>query len=150
MPKPAEDQPLNGSNNWAVHGSRTLNGFPLLANDPHLALTLPSVWYEMEIHTPDLHVHGVSIPGLPFIIIGFNDKIAWGNTNSGQDVQDWYHITWQDDSRTHYMLDGKTEPVIYRNEIIQVRGEHPVHDTVRYTLFGPVSTQPGYENLAVK
>src|SRR5690606_32830112 len=80
--RPEKDVPLNGSNNWAVHGSRTTNGFPLLANDPHLNLTLPSIWYELEIHTPDMHVHGVSIPGIPYIIIGFNEDIAWGTTNS--------------------------------------------------------------------
>lgn len=149
-PKGNEDVPLNGSNNWAVHGSRTTNGFPLLANDPHLNLTLPSIWYEMEIHTPQMHVHGVSIPGIPFIIIGFNEDIAWGSTNSGQDVRDWYHITWQDKNKTKYLLDGKEEDVVLRHESIEVRGQYPVNDTVRYTHFGPVSTQPGYEDMAVK
>ena len=79
---------LNGSNNWAVAGSKTAHGFPILANDPHLGLTLPNIWYEMEIHTPEMSVHGVSLPGLPFIVIGFNENIAWGSTNSGQDVLD--------------------------------------------------------------
>jgi penicillin amidase len=109
---------LNGSNNWAVAGSKTANGFPILANDPHLGLTLPNIWYEMEIHTPDMSVHGVSIPGLPFIVIGFNEQIAWGSTNSGQDVLDWYQITWQDSSRSRYKLNEKFVDATFRAEEI--------------------------------
>ena len=106
---------INGSNNWAISGNKTASGFPLLANDPHLGLTLPNIWYEMEIHTPEMSVHGVSIPGLPYIVIAFNENIAWGTTNSGQDVLDWYRIKWQDSSRQTYVLDGQTQKSNIKN-----------------------------------
>ena len=70
-----------------------------MCNDPHLSLTLPSVWFEVHIQTPDVNVYGVTIPGSPGVIIGFNDHIAWGMTNVGQDVADWYKIKWADDAK---------------------------------------------------
>lgn len=141
---------LNGSNNWAVAGRKTANGFPILANDPHLALSLPNIWYEMEIHTPDMDVHGVSLPGLPFIIIGFNEHIAWGSTNSGQDVLDWYQVTWQDSSRQMYKLDGKFTRATLRPEEIKIRGALPLIDTIRYTHWGPVTHTDHHKDMAMK
>jgi penicillin G amidase len=141
---------INGSNNWAVSGSKTASGFPLLANDPHLSLTLPNIWYEMEIHTPEMSVHGVSIPGLPYIVIGFNENIAWGTTNSGQDVLDWYKIKWQDSSRQTYLLDGKTQEAMLRPETINVRGQKSIIDTVRYTYWGPVINTGDQRDMAMK
>lgn len=141
---------INGSNNWAVAGSKTKNGHPILANDPHLGLTLPSIWYEMEIHTPEMHVHGASIPGLPFIIIGFNESIAWGTTNSGQDVLDWYSVTWSDSSKTKYLLDGEYHNAIMHPEEIRVRGRASVIDTIRYTHWGPVMNEGKHTGLAMK
>lgn len=70
--------PNNGSNNWVVAGSKTQSGAPILCNDPHLELSLPSIWYEMQLHGPSSNTYGVSLPGSPFVIIGFNDSIAWG------------------------------------------------------------------------
>ncbi|HEX5112037.1 MAG TPA: penicillin acylase family protein [Saprospiraceae bacterium] len=145
-----EKAALNGSNNWAVSGAKTKNGFPILANDPHLNLTLPNIWYEMEFHTPDMHVHGVSLPGLPFIILGFNDAIAWGSTNSGQDVLDWFSITWQDSTRHKYFLDGQLVEATLRPEQIDVRGAHPIIDTIRYTKWGPVSNLDEHKDMAMK
>lgn len=140
----------NGSNNWAIAAQKTLHGFPIVANDPHLSLALPNIWYEMEMHTPEMHVHGVSLPGLPFIILGFNDSIAWGSTNSGQDVLDWYTITWQDSSRMSYLLDGKYVEATLRPETIAIRGEKPVTDTIRYTRWGPVSHLREHRDMAMK
>ncbi len=151
--KQAEDnrnKDLNGSNNWAVAGKKTANGFPILANDPHLGLTLPNIWYEMEIHTPEMSVHGVSIPGLPFIVIGFNEKIAWGSTNSGQDVLDWYQITWQDSNRLRYKLDEKFVDATLRTEEIKVRGSKSIIDTIRYTHWGPVTHTDEHKDMAMK
>lgn len=145
-----KNEDINGSNNWAVSPSRTANGFALLANDPHLGLTLPNIWYEMEIHTPDMSVHGVSIPGLPFIIVGFNESIAWGTTNSGQDVLDWYTITWQDSSRLAYKLDGKFVNATLRPEEIKIRGRQTILDTVRYTHWGPVISIGDKKDMAMK
>ncbi len=143
-------KPLNGSNNWAVAGEKTANGYPILANDPHLKLTLPNIWYEMEIHTPDMAVHGVSIPGIPFILLGFNEHIAWGFTNSGQDVLDWYKINWEDSTRQRYLYDGTYVKAMLRAEKIDIRGDKAMVDTIRYTKFGPVSNLNEYRDLAMK
>lgn len=152
-PHPSADnrnKDLNGSNNWAVAASKTKNGFPILANDPHLNLTLPNIWYEMEIHTPEMNVHGASLPGLPFIVIGFNDHVAWGSTNSGQDVLDWYRITWEDSTRQRYKLDGKMTEATLRPEVIAIRGANAITDTIRYTYWGPVSHSPEHRDMAMK
>ncbi len=141
---------LNGSNNWAVSGGKTKNGAPILANDPHLGLTLPNIWYEVEIHTPEMSVHGVSLPGLPLVVIGFNEDIAWGSTNSGQDVLDWYQITWQDSSRRQYLLGDQYTSSSLRPEVIQIRGQPSVIDTIRYTHWGPVSKSGPHKDMAMK
>ncbi|MFX6226386.1 penicillin acylase family protein, partial [Acinetobacter baumannii] len=73
----------NGSNNWAVAGTKTKSGKPILCNDPHLGLNLPSLWFEVQISTPTHNTYGASFPGSPAVIIGFNDSIAWGVTNAG-------------------------------------------------------------------
>lgn len=132
-------QPGIGSNNWALGPSRTANGSTILCNDPHLNLTLPSIWLEMQITTPEHAAYGVAFTGIPGIAIGFNEDIAWGFTNAGHDVLDWYSIRWTGPDRMAYLLDGKEMPVNLREEVIQVRGrKEPVRDTVRYTVWGPV------------
>ena len=79
-----------GSNNWVVAGSHTTTGKPLLANDPHLALSAPAIWYYAHLKTPNTDVMGASLPGLPFVVLGRNAHVAWGFTNTGPDVQDLY------------------------------------------------------------
>ena len=132
------DQDMDGSNNWAVAGSRTRSGHPLLANDPHLSLSLPSIWFQVQIHLPEQNSYGVSLPGVPGIIIGFNENIAWGMTNVGQDVSDWYKLTWADSARTAYLLDGQPRSVEWRMEEIGIKGKPVLRDSVRYTVWGPV------------
>ena len=127
-----------GSNNWAVSGSRTASGFPLLANDPHLNLTLPAIWYQTQLNGPGINVYGVSIPGAPGIIIGFNQKIAWGVTNSGTDVLDWYQIKFKDNQRKYYWHNNQWKALKIRIEPIRIRGKKAVLDTVLYTHHGPV------------
>ncbi len=127
-----------GSNNWAVSGSKTKSGHPILSSDPHLRLTLPSIWFENHIQTKDINAYGVSVPGIPGILIGWNDSIAWGETNVGQDVADWYKLKWTDASMQSYELDGKIVNVDYRYERIKVKGKPDVTDTVKYTVWGPV------------
>ncbi len=146
----ARKVPLNGSNNWAVSGSKTANGVPILANDPHLKLTLPNIWYELEMHTPEMSVHGVSVPGIPSMLLGFNEYLAWGSTNSGQDVLDWYEIKWENTARQNYLLDGQYVQAEMRTETIEIRGAHPITDTIRYTVFGPVAHLDEYRDLAMK
>src|SRR5262249_17978028 len=90
----AED--LAASNNWVMSGKKTADGKPLLANDPHLQPSAPGIWYLTQLITPTLHVAGVTIPGVPGIMLGHNDSIAWGATNVGPDVQDLYYETFNE------------------------------------------------------
>ncbi|MCO6475523.1 MAG: penicillin acylase family protein [Phaeodactylibacter sp.] len=133
-----------GSNNWAVAGSKTATGRPILCNDPHLGLRLPAIWYEVQLSIPGLNAYGVSLPGVPGIIIGFNDQIAWGVTNAGHDVLDWYEVEWADEEKNTYYYDGKPQVVSRLVEVINVRGrQEPVLDTVKYTAWGPVVYEGG-------
>lgn len=135
--------PANGSNNWAVHGSRTVHGHPLLANDTHLGLNFPPIWMPIQLSTPDHQVFGFTIPGACGVIIGHNEHAAWGVTNAPRDTRDWYRITWQDGKRLKYLHGGEWLPVDHRVETIKVRGEADVIDTVRLTLHGPVVHEAG-------
>lgn len=130
--------PNNGSNNWVVSGTKTKSGAPILCNDPHLELTFPSIWYEMQITTPDVNVYGATFPGSPNVIIGFNDNVAWGVTNSQRDVRDYYEIQFKDETRKEYMYNEQWTPTQFRMDTIKVRGGADVIDSVAYTVFGPV------------
>ncbi|MEL6535611.1 MAG: penicillin acylase family protein [Bacteroidota bacterium] len=136
--------PANGSNNWAVSGSKAHNGTPILANDPHLGLNLPSLWYMIQLHGPGVNVKGVSLPGAPGIIIGFNDSVAWGVTNGAQDVRDWYAITFRDETKKEYLYNGEWLKTQFRVENIQVRGSEPFLDTICITHHGPVVYDSGF------
>lgn len=129
---------LNGSNNWAVDSSRSASGYPILCNDPHLGLTFPSIWYEMQLNTPEMNAYGVTFPGIPGVVIGFNDSIAFGFTNAGRDVGEYYSIRYKDESRSAYWFNGQWEPTKLRIERIAVKGAAAILDTVAYTAFGPV------------
>lgn len=142
--------PSAGSNAWAVSGKKTLSGSPILCSDLHLSLTLPSLWYEIQLLAPGMNVYGVTIPGAPGVIIGFNKDIAWGTTNAGSDVLDWYQITFRDSTRREYRHGTEWKPVTVRTETIRVRRADTVVDTVLATHHGPIvllggerSTNPG-------
>ena len=128
----------NGSNNWAVSGKKTKSGAPILCNDPHLGLHLPSLWFEMQLSCPSFNAYGASFPGSPGIIIGFNDSCAFGFTNAMRDVRDYYEITFKDDSRKEYWFNGVWVPSDFRIEHIKQKGAVELIDTVAYTVFGPV------------
>ena len=136
----AESDPERGvgSNNWAVAGSRTRSGRPILSNDPHLVLSLPSIWYELQLAAPGLNVYGVSLPGGPGIILGYNERIAWGLTAAGSDVLDWFAIEFKDPDRKEYWHDGRWKLTAFRREEIKVRGKPAVVEEVAYTHHGPV------------
>lgn len=137
--KTEEYQPaFVGSNNWAVSGKRTESGNAILCNDPHLALSLPSIWYEIQLNAPGINCYGVSLPGSPGITIGFNDSIAWGVTNAGRDVQDYYALDMVDRKKGTYRIGDRELQVEQRLEEIKVRGKASVMDTVLYTVFGPI------------
>lgn len=152
--KPDKD---NGSNNWAVAGSKTKSGKPILCNDPHLGLNLPSLWFEMQITTPTYSSYGATFPGSPAIIIGFNDSCAWGVTNAGRDVKDFYAMKFKDSTMQEYWFDGKWQPATIRTEIIKVKGKPDVEEKIAMTNFGPVMYDKTYpsdsanpQNIAVR
>ncbi len=130
-----------GSNNWAVAPRRTAAGNALLSGDPHLALTLPSIWYEAHLVVPDsLDVYGVSIPGAPIPPIGFNRDVAWSETNTGADVADYFVETVDDSTRpSQYRMDGQWRPLGVRIEVIRGKGGRVIAtDTVLETHRGPL------------
>ncbi|HTM65697.1 MAG TPA: penicillin acylase family protein [Flavipsychrobacter sp.] len=126
-----------GSNNWAISGAHTASGAPILCNDPHLGLNLPSLWFEMQLQAPGLNVYGVSLPGAPGVIIGFNDSLSWGLTNNYRDVKDFYSIEAID--KDFYRFDGKPSPFDKRIEVIKIKGKPDFVDTIDYTVHGPVT-----------
>ncbi|MFK7906511.1 MAG: penicillin acylase family protein, partial [Chitinophagales bacterium] len=146
--------PDNGSNNWAVSGDKTKSGNPILCSDPHLALNLPSIWFECQLQTPDMNVYGASLPGSPGVVIGFNKDIAWGVTNAGRDVADWYRIKFKDEAdKKEYQFDGEWLETSQRIEEIKVKGGKVVMDTVVYTHIGPVSYEDAEnpkQNMALR
>ena len=127
-----------GSNNWAVSGAKTVSGYPILANDPHLDLTLPSIWYQIQLHAPGINAYGVSLPGAPGIIIGFNKDIAWGVTNVAADVLDFYQVKFKDASHRQYWYNNQWKNTRMQVEPIKIRGAQTLLDTVFYTHHGPV------------
>ena len=133
-----KQDPDNGSNNWAVAGIKTKSGAPILCNDPHLDLTFPSIWYEMQLNSPNVNVYGATFPGSPNVIIGFNDNIAWGVTNAQRDVKDFYEIKFKDDSKKQYWFNNQWLSTQLQVDTLRIRGAKDVYDTIAYTMFGPV------------
>lgn len=133
-----KEDPDNGSNNWAISGKKTKSGNPILCNDPHLNLNLPSIWFSNQLTSPGSNTMGMSIPGIPCIVVGFNENIAWGVTSARRDDRDWYKILFQDKSRTHYLIDNYWSKADLRIEEIKVRDKETIMDTVRYTRWGPI------------
>ncbi|MFN0201692.1 MAG: penicillin acylase family protein, partial [Bacteroidia bacterium] len=139
-----------GSNNWAVSPEKSATGAALLANDPHLGLGLPAIWYEVQISTNEGNTYGVSLPGAPGIIIGFNDSIAWGVTNSERDVIDYYKLEYKDNTKQEYKK-GKDWAVIDKHkEKYIVKGGKDVEEEVLYTDFGPIINDPELGDLAIR
>jgi penicillin amidase len=136
-----------GSNNWVISGQRTSTGQPLLANDPHLGIQMPSIWYEIGLHCQPkgvdcrFDVAGFSFAGAPGVVIGHNNRIAWGFTNVGPDVQDLYLESINPDNPNQYMVNGAWADMELVQERIQVAGGQPVDLTVRYTRHGPIISE---------
>lgn len=134
-----------GSNNWAISADRSKTGYPILANDPHLALNLPSIWFEIQLITPDLNVYGVSLPGAPSVISGFNKEVAWGVTNVGSDVQDWYRIKNKDGKYEEYWHDEEWKKTSTRYDTIRIKGEEETVIATPFTHHGPIVVENGQE-----
>jgi penicillin amidase len=130
--------PDHASNEWVVDGTLTRSGKPLLANDPHLGLSAPIMWYLVRIVTPEESLAGVTFPGIPFHILGHNDRIAWGATTTGGDVQDLFVEDIDPADPGRYRTPDGTAAFAVREEIIKVRLGQDVHLTVRNSRHGPV------------
>jgi penicillin amidase len=147
-----------GSNNWVVHGTRTATGKPLLANDMHLDLTTPPIWFENHLVSDDLEVTGLSIPGIPLVVAGHNRHVAWGFTDGLADVQDLYeeHLHAGGDGQVEYEFAGAWEPAEVYHEAIRVKNAQPVMHDVIVTCHGPVinilfeATYPNMPPMALR
>lgn len=142
-PMPDKD---NGSNNWAVAGSKTASGRPILCNDPHLSLNLPSLWYEMQITTPSMNTYGATFPGAPAVIIGFNDSASWGFTNAMRDVRDFYEIKFRDSTMQEYWFNNQWLRSGFREEKIIIKDSTDATERIAMTIFGPVMYDKNYDN----
>ncbi|HRI21212.1 MAG TPA: penicillin acylase family protein, partial [Panacibacter sp.] len=142
--EPEKPNKNNGSNNWAVAGTKTKSGRPILCNDPHLGLNLPSIWYEMQISVPGFNAYGASFPGSPSIIIGFNDSCAWGFTNAERDVRDYYDVKFKDNTMQEYWYNGDWRKAEMRNEIIKIKGKPSDTEHIAITVWGPVMYDSHY------
>jgi penicillin amidase len=151
---PALEDPARASNNWVVSGKRSLSGKPILANDPHLGLEIPGVWYLVHIATPAHKLEGGTMPGAPVVLVGHNERIAWGLTNTGSDVSDLFVEKLDPDDPGKYLAPDGSRPFISRTETIVVKDAPRVQLTIRETRHGPVisdlagpaqqAAQPGY------
>ena len=129
-----------GSNSWVVSGDYTASGKPLLANDPHLQLSVPPVWYEQQLRTDSMHVHGVAFPGVPFVVIGTNHAGAWGFTNAGTDTIGFYRYD-VDGERYRYRGAWRDFETSTRTIAVADGPDHEV--TVRKTVHGPLVERQG-------
>lgn len=136
-----------GSNSWVIGGDMTDSGLPYLANDPHLGIQMPSIWYEVGLHCNEVsdacpyNVVGISFAGSPGVVIGHNDNIAWGFTNVGSDVQDLYILTVNPDNPAQYMLDDEWVDFEIVTETINLAGGEPFELNVRNSVWGPVISE---------
>jgi penicillin G amidase len=127
-----------GSNNWVVNGTKSVTGKPLLANDPHLSLSAPAIWYFAHLSAPGLNVIGATLPGVPNVVLGRNDRIAWGFTNTNPDVQDLFVEKIDVANPAQYI--SPTGPLAFKiiNEIIKVKNKPDVNLPVRISRHGPI------------
>ena len=139
-----------GSNNWVVSGAHTATGKPLLANDTHLELSVPSIWYEMHLTAPGYNAKGFTLPGAPLIVIGHNDEIAWGFTNNGADVQDLYIETFNPDAPDEYRVNGAWKKAQIFDEVIHVKNKPDEHLQLIVTRHGPVVRRDGNKAYALR
>ncbi len=135
-----------GSNSWVVDGDHSETGAPLLANDPHLQMQMPSIWYQVGLHAPGIDATGFSFAGTPGLPIGHNNAIAWGQTTSNPDVQDLYIEKINPDNPNQYEYMGQWEEMTVITEVIKVNGGEDIILPVRITRHGPIITEQ-YENL---
>ncbi len=140
----------NGSNSWAVGPDKSKTGASILANDTHLGLQLPAFWFESQLISPSTNVYGVTFPGAPGIILGFNQKLAWGVTNGTTDVLDWYQVEFKDPNSLEYKFGGEWRKAEFKEERIEQHGGEPESVPVLRTDYGYVMSRNGNLGLAAK
>ncbi|WP_284139168.1 penicillin acylase family protein [Virgibacillus sp. LDC-1] len=133
--------PFNGSNNWVVSGEKTASGMPMLADDPHLGLATPSIWLQMGLQAEDLNVSGVIFAGVPGIILGHNDKIAWGVTNTGPDVQQLYVEKRNPNNAKEFLYEDEWYTATVIDEPIKVKDGETIPYQVVETKHGPIVSE---------
>jgi penicillin amidase len=135
----AQDLPVDGSNNWVVSGAHTVTGKPLLSNDMHLGHQMPNLWYEAHLRCGGFDVAGVTLPGMPFVIVGHNQRVAWGFTNVGPTVTDIFIENFNPQGE-YQTPKGLVQPE-HRSEVIHVKGKPDVNIDVKITRHGPIITE---------
>ena len=149
MPAAAATAPQPGSNAWVISGAHSSTGKPILANDPHLEFSLPSPWYLVHLDAPGLNVTGATIVGIPGVVTGHNDRIAWGITNLEYDVQDLYQETI-DLNSGRYMFQGHQEQAHLERDVISVKGAKPAPIATWITRHGPVFVSDGDRQYSLR
>ncbi|MDP9339710.1 MAG: penicillin acylase family protein [Acidobacteriota bacterium] len=139
-----------GSNNWVVSGAHTATGKPLLANDTHLELSVPSIWYELHLAAPGYNAKGFTLPGAPLVVIGHNNEIAWGFTNNGADVQDLYIETFNPGAPDDYRVNGAWKKAHTFDEVIHIKGKADEHLKLLVTRHGPIVRRDGNKGYALR
>lgn len=139
-----------GSNNWVVSGAHTATGKPLLANDTHLELTIPPIWYEVHLTAPGWNVKGFTLPGAPMVVLGHNDRIAWGFTNNRANVLDMYLETFNPANPDEYRVNGQWRRAEVYDDVIHVKGASDEHLRVVVTRHGPVVDHRGDQSYSIR
>jgi penicillin amidase len=138
----SSDETLAGSNAWAVSGRQTSDGRAIMANDMHLGIGVPNIWYRVQLDYPNVKAAGVNLPGTPFLIVGSNQHVAWGMTNLAGDFLDLVKLDINPANPAQYRVGQQWQDFIERSELIQIKGNSPKSLTVRETRWGPVAEQP--------
>lgn len=149
FPARTGSEPQMGSNAWVLSGKRTATGKPILANDPHLAFSLPGIWYQVHIKSPEMNVTGASIPGAPAVIIGHNERIGWGVTNLHFDVQDLYREQVNLNAGL-YLYRGQPQRLLQEREVVRLRDGRRQEVAVVSTRHGPLLGSEGAQPLALR
>lgn len=147
----SEAQPVNGSNDWVISGAHTVTGKPLLSNDMHLGHQMPNLWYEAHLRSGSVDVAGVTLPGMPYVIVGHNQRIAWGFTNVGPTVTDVYIENFN--AQGEYQTPSGWAQPEHRQELIHIKGKPDVNVDVKITRHGPIIAElvPGEtRNIALR
>lgn len=129
---------LQGSNSWVISPTKSQNGKVILSNDPHIAFSNPSIWFEAYLHTDDFEIYGHHLPFIPFAVIGFNKNLAWALTMFENDDMDFYHEKINPSNPRQILFKGKPLDMEFQNEVISIKNQNPIELSIRETIHGPI------------